>query len=95
MLTKRDFLRSVPLAAITTAVTMPKCAQAQNTQVKLDRAQVENIVRRSYQYVAMYNVNNKAAMDAQNPLNTNGWNKISQIYRTRQRQHARHCSAEQ
>jgi len=76
MLTKRDFLRSVPLAAITTVVTMPKCAQAQNTQLKLDHAQVENIVRRSYQYVAMYNVNNKGAMDAQNPLSTNGWNKI-------------------
>ena len=35
MLTKRDFLCSVPLAAITTVVTMPKCAQAQNAQVKL------------------------------------------------------------
>src|SRR4026209_2739724 len=44
--------------------------------VKLDHTQIENIVRRSYQYVAMYNVNNKAAMDAQNPLSTNGWNKI-------------------
>src|SRR6476469_1883813 len=76
MLTKRDFLRSVPLAAITTVVTMPNCAQAQNAQVKLDRAQGENIVRRSYQYVAMYNVNNKGAMDAQNPLSSNGWNKI-------------------
>jgi len=76
MLTKRDFLRSVPLAAITTVVTMPKCAQAQNAQVKLDHAQIENIVRRSYQYVAMYNVNNKGAMDAQNPLSTHGWNKI-------------------
>ena len=31
--------------------------------VKLDDAQVANIVKRSYQYVAMYNVNNKAAMD--------------------------------
>ena len=30
MFTKRDFLRSVPLAAITTIVTMPKCAQAQS-----------------------------------------------------------------
>ena len=76
MLTKRDLLRSVPLAAISVAVAKPKCAQAQGAEFKLDRAQVENIVRRSYQYVAMYNVNNKAAMDAQNPLSTNGWNKI-------------------
>ena len=64
MFTKRDFLRSVPLAAITTVV-MQKCAQAESAQVKLDHAQVENIVRRSYQYVAMYNVNNKGAMDAE------------------------------
>ena len=76
MLTKRDFLRSASLAAMTTVVTIPKWAQATNAQMKLDRAQVENIVRRSYQYVAMYNVNNKGAMDASNPLSTDGWNKI-------------------
>jgi len=35
---------------------------------KLTDAQVENIVRRSYQYVAMYNVNNKFA------LKQGGWN---------------------
>ena len=28
----------------------------------LDDAQMENLVRRSYQYVAMYNVNNNFAM---------------------------------
>src|SRR6478736_10167488 len=76
MLTKRDFLRSASLAAMTTVVTIPKWAQATNAQLKLDHAQVENIVRRSYQYVAMYNVNNKGAMDAHNPLSTDGWNKI-------------------
>ena len=76
MLTKRDFLRSVPLAAITTVVTMPKWAQAQDTAAKLDDTQVANIVKRSYQYVAMYNVNNKAAVDNKNPLSTHGWNKI-------------------
>jgi hypothetical protein len=36
--------------------------------VGLNDAQVENIVRRSYQYVAMYNVNNKFA------LKQGGWN---------------------
>jgi hypothetical protein len=36
--------------------------------VKLSDAQVEDIVRRSYQYVAMYNVNNKFA------LKQGGWN---------------------
>jgi len=76
MLTKRDVLRSLPLAAITVIVTKQKSVQAQSAAAKLDHAQVENIVRRSYQYVAMYNVNNKAAMDARNPLSTEGWNKI-------------------
>src|SRR4249920_1693041 len=79
MLTKRDLLRAVPLAAISVAVAKPKCAQAQGA-IKLDHAQVENIVRRSYQYVAMYNVNNKGAMDAQNPLSSNGWNKIHKSF---------------
>jgi hypothetical protein len=37
---------------------------------------VEDIVRRSYQYVAMYNVNNKFAMDPTNPLNPGGWNRV-------------------
>ena len=49
---------------------------AQPTNVEPDKAnagdltneQIENIVRRSYQYVAMYNVNNKFA------LVQNGWN---------------------
>jgi len=43
---------------------------------KLDPAQIEEIVRRSYQYVAMYNVNNKFAMDPANPMSTGGWNKV-------------------
>src|ERR1700742_2856843 len=76
MLTKRDFLRSTALVAVAVVATKQECAQAQSAGVKLDREQVENIVRRSYQYVAMYNVNNKAAMDAQNPLSTKGWNKL-------------------
>ena len=40
---------------------------------KLSDEQVENLVRRSYQYVAMYNVINKAAMQKENPMMT-GWN---------------------
>ena len=42
---------------------------------ELNRAQIENIVRRSYQYVAMYGVINKGAM-ATSALSTGGWNKI-------------------
>jgi hypothetical protein len=42
-------------------------------EVKLTDEQVENIVRRSYQYVALYNVVNKFAMDPRNPM-SKGWN---------------------
>jgi hypothetical protein len=41
------------------------------TAVELTDAQIENIVRRSYQYVAMYNVNNKFAMKQ------GGWNTLA------------------
>ena len=37
--------------------------------------EIENIVKRSYQYVAMYNVINNFAMQESNPLSTHGWNK--------------------
>ena len=41
--------------------------------VDLSDEQVEDIVRRSYQYVALYNVVNKSSMDPNNPART-GWN---------------------
>ena len=44
---------------------------AGGTGVKLSDAQIEDLVRRSYQYVAMYNVNNKFA------LKQGGWNTVS------------------
>jgi hypothetical protein len=37
---------------------------------------VENIVRRSLQYVAMYNTNNNFALQKENPFSTHGWNKL-------------------
>jgi len=40
---------------------------------ELTDAQVRDIVRRSYQYVALYNVINKSAMDPENPGRA-GWN---------------------
>ena len=40
-------------------------------------AQVEELVRRSYQYVAMFNVNNKLALDIDAPLITGGWNRVA------------------
>jgi len=38
---------------------------------------VENIVRRSYQYVALYNVINKAVFDSAYPMRTGGFNKMN------------------
>jgi hypothetical protein len=46
---------------------------------ELTDAQVDNIVRRSYQFVAMYNVNNKNAMDPSNPFRTGGWNRVKAV----------------
>jgi hypothetical protein len=48
-------------------------AQAQKS-VKLSDKQIEDIVKRSYQYVAMYNVNQKVAFDEEG-MSTKGYNK--------------------
>jgi len=42
---------------------------------KLTDKEITNIARRSYQYVAMYNVINNFAMVESNPLGSQGWNK--------------------
>ena len=47
---------------------------SQQPSGKLSDEQIENIVKRSYQYVAMYNVNNKFAF-AEKGLSTGGYNK--------------------
>lgn len=50
--------------------------EALTTAVSLSREQVENIVRRSYQYVAMFNVNQKFALDpASGGMFMGGFNK--------------------
>jgi len=41
---------------------------------ELSHAELVNLVKRSYQYVAMYNVINNFAMAENNPLWTGGWN---------------------
>ena len=58
---------------IVTLLVMVGCQPTSTTKtsVELSDAQIENIVRRSYQYVAMYNVNNKFA------LKQGGWNTVS------------------
>jgi hypothetical protein len=46
----------------------------ESDSVILTDQQVENLVKRSYQYVAMYNVNNKFAL-AESGMSTRGYNK--------------------
>ena len=67
-------LLSIALALLL-FISIGSVAQAQKS-VKLSNAQMENLVRRSYQYVAMFNVNNKGALDDSNPMSTQGYNKV-------------------
>ena len=61
--------KSILLTAIA-AMTLIALLQATSAQsLELSDAEIENIVRRSWQYVAMYNVNNKFAQQ-QNGYNT-------------------------
>jgi len=65
---------AVSLAALILAAAFTTPATAQ-TAIDLSDEQVENIVRLSYPYVALYNVNNKFALDPSSPINSGGWNK--------------------
>ncbi len=56
------------LAGLAILAALAPAAVGQAKEVVLSDAQVEDLVRRSYQYVAMYNVNNKFA------LKQGGWN---------------------
>jgi hypothetical protein len=51
----------IPVMAI---LVLAPCVSA----TKLSDKDIDNLVRRSYQYVAMYNVINKSAMDKKNPM---------------------------
>ncbi|WP_455222788.1 DUF1214 domain-containing protein [Kaarinaea lacus] len=42
---------------------------------ELTDKEIDNIVRRTYQYIAMYNVINNFALNENNPMSTGGWNK--------------------
>jgi hypothetical protein len=48
-----------------------KANAAEHEVVKLTNEEVKNIVQRSYQYVGMYNVNNKFA------ISQGGWNTVA------------------
>ncbi len=65
---------AVSLVALFLAAGLTTPATAQKA-IELSNEQAENIVRRSYPYVAMYNVNNKFALDTSSPMNSGGWNK--------------------
>jgi len=60
-------LKTIGLIAVLLMAGLVGC-DSQKSPAKLTDAQVENLVKRSYQYVAMYNVNNKFAMKQ------GGWN---------------------
>ena len=61
------------LVSIFFSVGYEKAEAKQAVASELTNEQIENIVRRSYQYVALYNVINKSTMDPNNPAMT-GWN---------------------
>jgi len=51
------------------------CNSKPDSASNLTDAELTTIVKQSYQYVAMYNVNNNFAMMESNPLSSQGWNK--------------------
>ena len=55
---------------------VPDAQTAESATIELSDAEIENIIRHSYQFVAMYNVNNKGVFDTNNPMSVGGWNQI-------------------
>jgi hypothetical protein len=51
-------------------------AEAEASTPQLTDAEVENIVRRAYRFVAIYNVNNKGGFDESNPMSAGGLNRM-------------------
>ncbi len=60
------------IGLISLTLIFTSCNQQSKAQVNDE--QLKNIVMRSYQYVALYNVNNKFAMDIASKTGTSGWN---------------------
>ena len=56
-------LNTLACTAMLAAIPFTSSCAPETTEASLSREQVENIVRRSYQYVAMFNVNQKFALD--------------------------------
>ena len=66
---------AVSLIALFLVAGLTMSATAQKA-IELSDEQVENIVRLSYPYVALYNVNNKFALDESAAVYSGGWNKV-------------------
>jgi hypothetical protein len=66
----------VAVFLLTVALVAMGCAKTETAAVsgEVTDEEIENIVRRSYQYVAMYNVNSKEANRIAALTDTNGWN---------------------
>jgi len=62
----------LPVIFLTVIVLVQQCQV--KSSPKLNDEQIRNIVMRSYQYVALYNVNNKFALDNARKTGTSGWN---------------------
>jgi len=63
---------SAPDTAPETPTAAPDVTTA---KAALTPAEMKNLVRRSYQYVALFNTLNNFAVNAKNPFATGGWNK--------------------
>jgi hypothetical protein len=70
MMRAKTWMLMVCLIALVLPAGCKKKEAVQGTAGTLGDAEIENIVRRSYQYVAMYNVNNKFAQKQ------GGWNTV-------------------
>jgi len=65
------------ILVLVAGLLVPALATTQSGQhVDLSEAQMQEVVLRSYQYVAMFNVNNKFALDPANPMNSGGYNRV-------------------
>ena len=73
------------LAFLASLVALAGCGQGQDAApvanepvaaptMTLSDEQIDNIVRQSYRFVAIYNVNNKGAFDSENPMSAGGVN---------------------
>lgn len=67
---------TLPLA-LAACLALPGGVSAQSGEtLDLTDEHMEELVKRSYQYVAMFNVNQKGALDPDNPQNTGGYNRV-------------------